>query len=293
MVTGALLYITTSFIGVNAYKHELVGLNFANLAEIVIYSGTFLLTIPVALRNVYLSYKEGTGKMRPFLEATRPLLSLFAQMVLCWIWVLASKNNILELDPRCFFYMSGTLYSNIVARLIVAQMSSQRCELFSPGLLPLTASVAISILIPGLPKAGELAVLYGLTALLTAFHLHYAVCVLNQLCHHLNINCFKIKPKDLNGCNGAMKMSTGGKTEDNDRLLNNQEDLDSLSSDSDEIAHYDGLISVSTGNGPGRSNHSSSSANKQEVDADTSEVFIASGSGSDSTIQASTNLVST
>ena len=90
-----------------------------------------------------------------------------------------------------------------------------------------------------------------------------------------------------------MKMSTGGKTEDNDRLLNNQEDLDSLSSDSDEIAHYDGLISVSTGNGPGGSNHSSSSANKQEVDADTSEVFIASGSGSDSTIQASTNLVST
>ena len=90
-----------------------------------------------------------------------------------------------------------------------------------------------------------------------------------------------------------MKMSTGGKTEDNDRLLNNQEDLDSLSSDSDEIAHYDGLISVSTANGAGRSNQSSSSANKQEVDADTSEVFIASGSGSDSTIQASTNLVST
>ena len=170
MAAGALLYIITAIIGVQAFKIHLVGLNVASLMEITIYLGTFLLTIPVALRNIYFSYKEGTGKMRPFLEATRPLASLFLQMILCLVWALSSQNDIVEADTRCYFYMSGTLYSNIVARLIVAQMSGTRCELFSPALLPLGASVAISLVIPGLPQIGELAVLYILTALLTAFH---------------------------------------------------------------------------------------------------------------------------
>ena len=118
MAGGALLYIITSVIGVSAYKFHFLGLNFASMVEIVIYLGTFLLTIPVSLRNTYLSYTEGTGKMRPFMEAVRPLMSLIVQAILCWMWALLSKNDIVETDPRCFYYMSGTLYSNIVARLI-------------------------------------------------------------------------------------------------------------------------------------------------------------------------------
>jgi len=244
MAGGALLYIITSIIGVEAYKFHLLGLNLANMVEVTIYAATFLLTIPVSLHNTYLSYKEGTGKMRPFLELTRPLVSLLIQMTLCWMWVLLSKNNIVEADPRCFYYMSGTLYSNVVARLIVSQMSGTRCELLSPGLLPLAASVAISLVIPGLPMIGELAVLYILTALLTASHLHYAVCVLIQMCQHLNINLFTIKPKDeISSQNGSTNnrrtnISDEG-NEDKDRLLSNHEDIDiDLSSDSDEIAHY-------------------------------------------------------
>ena len=146
MAGGALLYIITSIVGVETYKVHLPGgLNAAYVVEIAIYIGTFLLTIPVSLRNTYLSYTEGTGKMRPFMEAIRPLTSLIVQAILCWMWALLSKNDIVETDPRCFYYMSGTLYSNIVARLIVAQMSGTRCELLSPGLIPLAASVAISL----------------------------------------------------------------------------------------------------------------------------------------------------
>merc|ERR1712223_1140352 len=195
MAGGALLYVVTSIVGVETYKFYLPGgLNPAYAMEIVIYLGTFLLTIPVSFWNIYLSYKDGTGKMRPFIEAARPLISLVAQAVLCWMWALGSKHDIVNADPRCFFYMSGTLYSNIVARLIVAQMSGTRCELLSPNLLPLAASVAISLVIPGLPRMGELSVLYILTAILTISHLHYAVCVLIQMCQHLNITFFTIKP---------------------------------------------------------------------------------------------------
>ena len=244
MAGGALLYIITAIVGVETYKVHLPGgLNAAYVVEIAIYIGTFLLTIPVSLRNTYLSYTEGTGKMRPFMEAVRPLMSLIVQAILCWMWALLSKNNIVETDPRCFYYMSGTLYSNIVARLIVAQMSGTRCELLSPGLIPLAASVAISLVIPGLPKIGELVILYMLTALLTMCHLHYAVCVLSQLCQHLNITFFTIKPKDgTSSQNGAtnnrrIEIPDEGK-EDNERLLSNQEDIAYLSSDNDEITHY-------------------------------------------------------
>ena len=242
MAGGALLYVVTSVVGVEAYKFYLPGgLNAAYAVEIVIYLGTFLLTIPVSLWNIYLSYKDGTGKMRPFLEAMRPLIALVAQALLCWMWALASKNDIINADPRCFFYMSGTLYSNIVARLIVSQMSGTRCESLSPGLVPLTAAVIMALVIPGLPKIGELAILYLLTAVLTISHLHYAVCVLIQMCQHLNITLFKIKPKPEGGM--SLNGVTRNRNEDTDRLLSNQEDLAYLSSDSDEISHYNEGIS--------------------------------------------------
>ena len=278
MAGGALLYIITSIIGVEAYKFTLLGLNVAYMVELTIYLGTFLLTIPVSLYNTYLSYKECTGKMRPFLEGVRPLVSLILQAIFCWMWATLSRNDIVETDPRCFFYMSGTLYSNIVARLIVAQMSGTRCELLSPNLLPLAASVAISLVIPGLPRMGELSVLYILTAILTISHLHYAVCVLIQMCQHLNITFFTIKPpKDgvstQNGStnNRRENIQTERGNEDKDRLLSNQEDIDYLSSDSDEVAHYNegpaisptslpSVVIHSTSNGQSRFN-SASNAN--------------------------------
>ena len=278
MAGGALLYVVTSIVGVEAYKMHLPGgLNAAYAVEIVIYLGTFLLTIPVSLWNTYLSYKEGTGKMRPFFEATRPLISLVGQALLCWVWALASKNDIVNADPRCFFYMSGTLYSNIVARLIVSQMSGTRCESLSPSLIPLTAAVIMALVIPGLPNIGELAILYLLTAVLTISHLHYAVCVLIQMCQHLNITLFTIKPKpegtmSQNGSSKNRRIDASDEgNEDKDRLLSYQEDLAYLSSDNDEISHYNEGISslpnletvkvVTTEGGQNRFSNSTSNSN--------------------------------
>jgi ethanolaminephosphotransferase len=61
--------------------------------------------------------------MRPCGEAIRPLVSFFLALAICLVWVVYSKNDILDADVRCFFFMSGTLYANMSCRLIVAQVS--------------------------------------------------------------------------------------------------------------------------------------------------------------------------
>ena len=93
----------------------------------------------------------------------RPLVSTLIAMVLCFIWVLRSPNNILELDPRCLFLLTGTVFANICCKLIIAQMSNTRSELFSVILIPLALMVVSVLIIPGMTAGRELAVLYALT----------------------------------------------------------------------------------------------------------------------------------
>ena len=86
-----------------------------------------------------------------------------SSMVLCFIWVFRSPNNILELDPRCLFLLTGTVFANICCKLIIAQMSNTRSELFSVILIPLALTVVSVLIIPGMTAGRELAVLYALT----------------------------------------------------------------------------------------------------------------------------------
>ena len=124
------------------------------------------------------AYRDGTGKNRSFLEANRPLVSPFAFFSLTTIWVLASPIGILEKDPRCFTLLVGTVFSNICCQLIVAQMSSTRCELFSWLLIPVAVSVASALVLPVGPML-ELYILYILTAFTVLAHLHYGVCLVS------------------------------------------------------------------------------------------------------------------
>ena len=128
--------------------------------------------------------------MRPFLEAVRPMVSILIGMVLCIVWALASPNQVLQRDTRIFFYVTGTLCANLSCRLIVAQMSSTRCELINMFIYPLFGAVCSSLLIPGLP---ERHMLYLLAVGFTLFHLHYGVCVVHQMASHLRIDAFSIK----------------------------------------------------------------------------------------------------
>jgi len=194
MVGGTILYALTSIFGYQMWKFQLPGGGSPGaLAEFCLYGGCFGVALPVTLRNIYRSYRDGTGKMRPFLEAIRPMVSILIAMVLCLVWALASPNQVLQRDTRIFFYVTGTLCANLSCRLIVAQMSSTRCELINMFIYPLFGVVCSSLLIPGLPEEAEMFMLYLLAVGFTLFHIHYGVCVVHQMANHLRIDAFSIK----------------------------------------------------------------------------------------------------
>lgn len=194
MVTGILLYLTSSFFGPGLWKiHLPLGLNPGSLLAVSFVFGTFFISLPTSIYNIYMSYTRRTGKMRPFLEAMRPLCSFALAVILCLVWVFHSRNGILESDPRCFFFMSGTLSSNLSCRLIVALLTDTLRELVNVLLYPLAVAVFAAIAMPEVSLQEELVLLYVLTAALTLAHLHFVVCVVIQMCSHLKIKCFQIE----------------------------------------------------------------------------------------------------
>ena len=74
MVGGTILYALTSIFGYQAWKIEMpLGFTLGSTFEFCLYLGSMGMSVPVAIRNTYKSYRDGTGKMRPFMEAVRPL----------------------------------------------------------------------------------------------------------------------------------------------------------------------------------------------------------------------------
>lgn len=78
-------------------------------------------------------------------------------------------------------------------------MSCTRCEAVNWLLVPLAASVGLIFLSTSV-AALEITLLKMLTLLVTLAHVHYGVCVVRQLCQHLNILCFSISKKNLPDC---------------------------------------------------------------------------------------------
>jgi ethanolaminephosphotransferase len=99
-------------------------------------------------------------------------------MVVTVLWIALSPSDILEQQPRMFFYMVGTIFSHICCRLIVAQMSSTRCEGFNWTLFPITALTFVAIVFR--PGVGfEVAAVYVLAVLSTLTQIHYGYCVVS------------------------------------------------------------------------------------------------------------------
>ncbi|KAF2885223.1 hypothetical protein ILUMI_20942 [Ignelater luminosus] len=167
------------------------GFTAGSLFEIVIYGSTVFSNLPVILWNVYVSYRDRTGYMRSLTEAIRPFIPVVIFFILCMIWIFRSPANILEADPRALYFLTGTIFSNICCRLIVAQMSSSRCELSNWLLIP-TAGVILLSLITKSARL-EMGLTYALCLLATLAHTHYAVCVVRQMCKHFRINCFSLR----------------------------------------------------------------------------------------------------
>ncbi|CAH2057382.1 unnamed protein product, partial [Iphiclides podalirius] len=191
MWASTALFVWTGIHGTGYFKRYLFGgYTLANGFEWLIYGTGIFTNLPVALYNTYKSYKLRTGRMRSTAEALRPLWSVLAVFVTASAWMHASPS-LPGGDLRALFLLIGTIFSNVACRLIVSQMSGQRCELINWLVWPLCGAALLSTTAPRY----EMPAFYALTALSVAAHVHYGACVVRQMCDHFRISCFHIKQR--------------------------------------------------------------------------------------------------
>ncbi|XP_052826445.1 ethanolaminephosphotransferase 1 isoform X1 [Octopus bimaculoides] len=188
-----IFYLVTYFGGYEMWKFIVPVLNIpaSVMVEIIVHMGFIGLTFPTTFINIYRSYKNKTGKMRSFPEATRPLVSTLFLFTLLLIWAIFSKYEIMEKHPRLFMWTTGTTFSNIACRLIVAQMSNTRCELINIFLIPLSIIVIIVLLLQ--PGRLEVVFLWVYCLVVTVTHVYYGVSVVCQMCRHFKIHAFSLE----------------------------------------------------------------------------------------------------
>ncbi|CAK1601175.1 unnamed protein product [Parnassius mnemosyne] len=195
MIGSCVLLLVTSVIGPRAWHVTLPGgVTPGLLFELVLYFSAMITSQTIILWNIYKSYRDGTGKMRPFMEAIRPLIPLAAFFVLSTIWAMYSPTDIINRGPRLFYVLTGTIFSNINCRLIVAQMSNTRCEAFNGLLVPYSLVMFIVFYYRVSPMT-ELLLLTMLCVACSVSHIYYGTKVVQEMCEHFNIACFRIKPK--------------------------------------------------------------------------------------------------
>lgn len=165
------------------YGHEMWhftvpgGINSGTIFELLLHVTTILSNLPTILYNVYKSYSNRTGYMRTFYEAIRPLISVTVLLFFMILWA-AQSPFLLKSDPRALYFLTATIFSNICCRLIVAQMSNTRCELFNWFLAPTILVVLLSLKFQNLYI--ELMLMYGLCLFAALAHIHYGTCVVRN-----------------------------------------------------------------------------------------------------------------
>lgn len=109
-----MILMITGIFGIDMWRIALpYGISTATLFEIILYASGLLSSHPYIVYRIVMSYKKRTGKMRPFIEAIRPLIPFVSMFVITSVWILFSHNNIIYLEPRMLFLLFGTVFSNI------------------------------------------------------------------------------------------------------------------------------------------------------------------------------------
>ncbi|EDO31473.1 predicted protein [Nematostella vectensis] len=189
----ALVYAVTCFTGVEFWKSGIpsVGISYMNVFRGTVYGSFITITLPMCIFNVYQAHVTNTCRSITPSEGMMPFLPIAAQFLLFTTWVLISPSNVLLNQPRLLLSAIGIVFSNITCRLIVSTMCGEPCERFNILLYPLAA---ILFVVPFLKAEGtEVTALVFYTFLVAVLHVHYGICVVNQLCDHLKIRCFSLK----------------------------------------------------------------------------------------------------
>ncbi|XP_067126207.1 ethanolaminephosphotransferase 1 [Centruroides vittatus] len=185
-------FLITYFKSYKFFKFTILNFGSGEFVEILIYVGALGMTLPMNFCNIYRAYKTQTLKQKSIRESLRPLLPVTLLFILTTIWALFSPNDIINKEPRMFYWMTGTVFSNIACSLIISQMTSTRCEVSNWLLYPVGI---VMLLVFGLPQVGEkeIFLLRILTLFTVLAHINYGVHVVRQMCRHFKIYCFSLK----------------------------------------------------------------------------------------------------
>ncbi|VDK60457.1 unnamed protein product [Anisakis simplex] len=149
-------------------------------------------SVPFSLSKVYAAYFVRKSGLQPnAYEAFLPLFPSSIFFAVSIVWAHYSPNDIISVDPRCFFWTMGSVFSNIMCRLIMAQTTRTRAQTFNWLLAVYCIGAAIP-LCSNVTVFTELLIIRTLALTTTLAHLHYGICVIRQLCDHFNTAAFSI-----------------------------------------------------------------------------------------------------
>lgn len=94
------------------------GITTGLVVELLLYISALASNVPIVVYNIYKSYRDKTGHMRSPSEALRPLYPIVMFFVLSLIWMLKSPSNVVETDPRAFFFLLSNIFSNISVSIL-------------------------------------------------------------------------------------------------------------------------------------------------------------------------------
>uniref|UniRef100_A0A8R1DN16 Ethanolaminephosphotransferase 1 n=1 Tax=Caenorhabditis japonica TaxID=281687 RepID=A0A8R1DN16_CAEJA len=180
------VYLWTYIVGYKWFHFDMFGgiVNFATVFEI----GFYICCILSLIASAYNVHKTEKLKQSSLLAGVRPVWPVLVLFASCIFWAVKSPTNVIDEDPRFFFFCMGTVFSNITCRLIIAQMASTVCDIYNLTLGIYLTSIALSFYSP----LHEILILRVSTLIILALHIHYGVCVVRQLCRHFNIYAFDV-----------------------------------------------------------------------------------------------------
>lgn len=190
MWAAVFTFLAGGIFGHSIWQFTMMGITAGHLFEIILYVTSVVFNVPPLVHNMYVAYRDKTGHMLSFTESVRPLVPVVVFFIMTTAWALGSEH-ILEKEPRVLFIIVGTIFSNICCRLIVAQMSNTRADIFNWLLVPTAVAVTASLTLR--VETVELSLAYALCIIAILAHIHYGTHVVTQMCRHFRIKCFKIK----------------------------------------------------------------------------------------------------
>uniref|UniRef100_A0A674IFH7 Ethanolaminephosphotransferase 1 n=1 Tax=Terrapene triunguis TaxID=2587831 RepID=A0A674IFH7_9SAUR len=179
-VTLIAMYLVTAAVGVEVWhKPFLFGYYITDILVILLIGCSIFLSLPQTLYNIHKAHLKKTLKKDSLYEGLLPLVSPVLLFALLTIWVILSPCDILAKQTRLFLWMVGVVFSNVICRVIICQMSDTRSEAFHWLLFPL--ALVIYAAVTGLLGKNEEMALTIFTTLATAAHVHYGVWVISWI----------------------------------------------------------------------------------------------------------------